>query len=314
MDVLVLGGTSFVGRAIVEDMLVRGHTPTIFSRGRTGTELVPDVERLVGDRDTGDYTALAGRSWEAVVDVTAYVPRHVAESIAALGNHEGRYLFVSTGLVYDHAAATQGLTESSPRLPAYRQSEVIDDETYGPLKVACEDDLTAHFGDRLTVIRPGWVVGPHDREDRLTYWVRRAARGGRVAVPERLDRPAQLMDVRDLARLAVLLLEQDQPGAYNAVGPATAVTLEDVVRACGNVDLVCVPGDDLDLPLVLPDSWDVMLQISAAAAHAVGMPRTQLSQTIEDTRARDLERGEPPLAGWMTEEQEAVLVGHANQG
>lgn len=314
MEVLLLGGTSFVGRTIVEDLLERGHIPTIFSRGRTGTDLFPGVERLVGDRDTGDYAALEGRRWDAVVDVTAYVPRHVAEVVAALGDHRGRYLFISTGLVYDHTLATAGLTESSPRLPAHRASEEIDDETYGPLKVACEDDLDAHFGDRLTVIRPGWVVGPHDREDRLTYWVRRGARGGRVAVPDRLDRPAQLMDVRDLARLVVLLLEKDLPGAYNAVGPAPAVTLGEVIRACGSSDLVSIPGADLDLPLILPDpSWDVMLQISAAAAHAAGMPRTPLSRTIEDTRAWDRERGEPPLVAWMTREQEDALVRASSQ-
>jgi 2'-hydroxyisoflavone reductase len=309
MDVLVLGGTSFVGRTIVENLLTRGHTPTLFSRGLTGKDLFPGVERLIGDRDTGDYAALQGRTWDAVVDVTAYVPRHVAEVTSALGGHRGRYLFISTGLVYDHTLASEGLTESSPRLPAHRASEEIDDETYGPLKVACEDDLTALFGDRLSVIRPGWVVGPHDREDRLTYWVRRGARGGRVAVPERLDRPAQLMDVRDLARLAVLLLEKDLPGAYNAVGPTPAVSLGEVIAACGIHDLVSVPGVDLDVPLILPDqSWDVMLQISAAAAHAAGMPRTPLLQTIEDTRAWDLDRGEPPLAGWMTEDEEAALV------
>jgi 2'-hydroxyisoflavone reductase len=313
VDVLLLGGTSFVGRTIVEDLLERGHTPTIFSRGMTGTDLFPGVERLVGDRDTGNYAALAGRSWDAVVDVTAYVPRNIAEAVAALGEHQGRYLFISTGLVYDHSVAAEGLTESSPRLPAFRASEEIDDDTYGPLKVACEDDLRAHFGDRLTVIRPGWVVGPHDREDRLTYWVRRGARGGPVAVPERLDRPAQLTDVRDLARLAVLLLEKDLPGAYNAVGPSPAVTLGELITACGNLELVAVPGD-LDVPLILPDpSWDVMLQISAAAAHAAGMPRSPLSRTIEDTRAWDLERGEPPLVGWMTEQQEAALVGEARR-
>lgn len=216
MQVLVLGGTSFVGRAIVEDLLARGHTPTLFNRGLTGADLFPGVARLVGDRDSEDYAALAGHRWEAVVDVTAYQPRHVEQAVAALGSH-GRYVFISTGMVYDHDAADGAITEASPRLAPHVDDEVLDDEAYGPLKVACEDALLAHFGDRLSVVRPGWVVGPHEPTDRLTYWVRNAARGHAIAVPERLDRPVQLIDVRDVARLVTILLERDLPGAFNAV-------------------------------------------------------------------------------------------------
>ncbi len=155
VDVLVLGGTSFVGRGIVECLLDRGHTPALFNRGRTGADLFPGVERLIGDRESGDYAALAGRSWDAVVDVTGYVPRYVSEVIAVLGDRVGRYIFLSTGLVYDRLAASGVITEASPRRPAWRGSEVVDDDTYGPAKVACEDDLVAHFGRRVTFIRPG---------------------------------------------------------------------------------------------------------------------------------------------------------------
>jgi len=155
MQVLVLGGTSFVGRAIVEDLLARGHTPTLFNRGLTGADLFPGVARLVGDRDSEDYAALAGHRWEAVVDVTAYQPRHVEQAVAALGSHDGRYVFISTGMVYDHDAADGAITEASPRLAPHVDDEVLDDEAYGPLKVACEDALLAHFGDRHSVVRPG---------------------------------------------------------------------------------------------------------------------------------------------------------------
>jgi len=309
MDVLVLGGTSFVGRGIVTDLLGRGHTPTLFNRGRTGAQLFPGVERLVGDRETGDYAALRGRRWDAVVDTCAYVPREAAQAVAALEDRSGRYLFISSGLVYDLAAATDGITEASARLAPYRASEDVDDETYGRLKVACEDDLLAHFGDRATFVRPGWVVGPNDPNDRLTYWVRRAARDGRVVVPGRLDRPMQVVDVRDLARLVVLLLEQDRPGAYNCVGPAQPLTLRELISACGGVELVEVADSSLDFPLLLPDpSWDVMFSISAAAARAVGMPQTPLARTAADTLAWDRERGEPPLRTGPTEEQERALL------
>ena len=307
----MLGGTSFVGRAITEDLLARGHTPTLFNRGRTGAELFAGVERLVGDRDTDDYSAIDGSSWDAVVDVCAYVPRHVEGALDALADQFGRYLFISTGMVYDHTLVQGTITETSPRLAPHLETEEVDDDTYGPLKVACEDALLARLGDRLTVVRPGYVVGPHERAGLLTYWVRKAAGQGRVAVPSRLDRPAQLIDVRDLARLAVLLLENDRPGAYNAVGPSPAVSFVDVVMACGDAELVAVPESGLDFPLLFEDpAWDVMLRISPAAALAAGMPSTPLAKTVADTRAWDRDRGEPPLASGMSEEQErAALAG-----
>ena len=123
MRVLVLGGTSFVGRTIVEDLLARGHTPTLFNRGRTGTGLFPDTERLVGDRDSDEYTTLTGRSWNAVVDVNAYVPRHVERALAALGDRFGRYVLISSGMVYDLPTIPGEITESSPRLPAHQGPE-----------------------------------------------------------------------------------------------------------------------------------------------------------------------------------------------
>jgi 2'-hydroxyisoflavone reductase len=185
---------------------------------------------------------------------------------------------------------------------------VVDDDTYGPLKVACEDDLVAHFGGRASFVRPGWVAGPHDPSGGFTYWVRRGARGGRVATPERLDQPMQVIEVRDLACLVVLLIEKDLPGAYNAVGPWPAVTLGELIGACGDADLIPV-AEDFDWPLLLPDaSWDILFRISPVAAYAVGMPRTPLARTVADTLAWDRERGEPPLIWGITEEQEAELL------
>lgn len=300
MRVLVLGGTAFVGRAIVDDLLARGHEPTLFTRGKTGADLFPGVPRLTGDRETGEYGDLSG--FEAVVDVSAYVPRHVAQAADAVGD-TGRYLFISTGSVYDRTAAGDGITESSPRLAPYRESEVVDGDTYGPLKVACEDDVQSRYGDRATIVRPGIVAGPHDPTDRFTYWVRRGTRPGPTAVPGRLDQPVQVVDSRDLARLVVLLLEQDRPGVFNAVGPQPAVTLEELIRTCGCEDLTTVP-DVPGFPLVLPDeTWDVMFRRSAAAAIEVGMPTTPLAQTAADVRAWDAGRG--PLSGGFTEEEEA---------
>lgn len=308
MRVLVLGGTSFVGRAIVDDLLARGHTPVLFNRGRTGPELYPDVERVVGDRDSDDYAGLRDRHFDSVVDVTAYVPRHVAQVADALGDHRGRYVLISTGMVYDRLLAGEEITEGSPLLPAHRASEVITDDSYGPLKVACEQDAQLLFGDRATMVRPGWVVGPHDHSDQLTYWIRGAS-GGTVAAPKRLDRPIQVVDVRDLARLVVLLVEQDLTGAYNAVGPAAALTLGELIRICGDAQIISVEDDSVEFPLCLPDaSWDALFRISAAAARAVGMPQTPLAKTIADTQAWDAQRGRPDLVVGPTESEQQALL------
>jgi 2'-hydroxyisoflavone reductase len=315
MDALVLGGTSFVGRWIVQDLLSRGHRVTLFSRGQTGPGLFPDVERRVGDRQTGDYASLAGGRWDAVVDVSGYVPRHVGQALDALEGRTGRYLFISTGSVYDATQVADDLgdlAEDCPRLAPWRETEEITGETYGRLKVACEDDLLARRAERATIVRPGIVAGPHDPTDRFTYWVRRASRGGRVALPGRPEQRVQVVDARDLARLVVLLLEQDRPGVFNAVGPWPSVTLAGLVRTCAlgaDLELVPVGTTSVDFPLVAEDpAREVLFHRSAAAAHAVGMPMTPLEQTAADTLAWDLDRGQPPLVVGPTPEQEQELL------
>ena len=322
MRILVMGGTSFVGRAIVEEAVLRGDEVTLLSRGRTGTELFPGIPRLVGDRDTGDYASLTaalagGADWDAVADVTAYVPRHVNQLADALGASGGRYLLISTGSVYDKSlAAPDAMDEDAPRLAPIRDTEQVTGETYGALKVACEDDARVRFDGRVTVVRPGIVAGPRDVTDRFTYWARRAARGGQVAVPGRLDQPVQVVDSRDLARLVLQLLHDDRPGTFNAVGPATPVTLAELVQACAEgagavVELVAVdPAAVADgFPLVLPDaSWDPLYRRSAAAAREVGLTATSLAQTAADTLAWDRERGAPALAVELTAPQEHALL------
>lgn len=315
MRTLLLGGTSFIGRTIADAALANGDSVTLFSRGRTGADLFPQAERRTGDRETGDYAALHQGTWDAVVDVSAYVPRHVGQALEALDGRFGRYLFISTGSVYDRTQAADGLTEETPRLPPERSTEEITGETYGPLKVACEDDVLGRLGDRATIVRPGIVAGPYDPTDRFTYWVRRAARGGRVALPGRPDQPVQVVDARDLARLVHALLRNDRPGTYNAVGPAEPTTLAQLVQTCADaagatVEIVPVPEQEPGFPLVLPDpSWDVMFRRSAVRAYEAGMPATPLVTTAADVLAWDRERGEPPLSVELSPEREAELLG-----
>jgi 2'-hydroxyisoflavone reductase len=311
--ILVLGGTSFVGRAIVDDALRSGHEVTLFGRGRTGRELFPGVPRLIGDRDTGDYAALGHGRWDAVIDVSGYVPRHVGQAMDALADRAGRYLFISSHAVYQHAGVGPGSAEDTPRRPAVRDTEELSGQTYGPLKVACEDDVMARYGDRATIVRPGKVAGPHDVQDGLTYWARRAARGGRVALPADPGQPIQVIDVRDLGRLVVQLLADDRPGAFHAVGPADPTTLAGLIHTCARaagaeVEVVPIPAGLAPplFPLVRTD-WPSQ-QRSAARARAAGLPATPLLTTAADVQAWDRARGEPPLARGFTPAQEQALL------
>lgn len=297
MRILILGGTSFVGRAIVEELLRHGHDVTLFSRGKTGADLFPGVERRLGDRATGDYASLEGGAWDAVVDVSGYVPRHVGQAMDAVGDGVGRYLFISTGSVYDYKQAPAYLDEDCPRLEPRRDTEDSSGPAYGPLKVACENDVTARFGDRSTIVRPGIVAGPYDPTDRFTYWVRAAAGGGRVEVPGRLAQPIQVVDADDVAVLVGLLLTHDRPGIYNAVG--RSMPMEELIRACTPLPLEPVEVSEGRAPMLVSDpAHDVMFTRSAARAHAAGMPRTPVSETAANVRAWDLERGEPELNPW----------------
>lgn len=317
MRILVLGGTSFVGRAIVANALADGAAVTLFGRGRTGTELFPGVPRRIGDRDTGDYASLADGYWDAVVDVSGYVPRHVGQAMAALGDRIGRYLFISSHAVYVREGLRPGNDEDTPRRPANRSgTEELTDETYGPLKVACEDDLFARYGQRATIVRPGKVGGPYDNQDTLTYWVRRAARGGRVALPADPAQPVQVVDVRDVARLVVRLLADDRSGAYNAVGPAEPTTLGGLIHTCAEV-----AGTDIELVPVPPETAPPLFplvrrvwasqQRSAARAVAAGMSTTPLPVTVADVLAWDRDRGQPPLPRGFTPEQEQKALAEA---
>jgi 2'-hydroxyisoflavone reductase len=319
MKILFLGGTSFVGRHAVDHALARGHEVTLFNRGKTNADLFPEAERRTGDRDTGDYASLADGEWDAVVDVNGYVPRHVAESMATLGDRAGRYLFISTGSVYDPEGMADE-SEDAPRFAPERGTEEITNETYGPLKVACEDDVLEAYGDRATIVRPGIVAGPHDPTDRFTYWVRRMAKGGDVLAPNRLDQPLQVIDGRDLGAFIVHLIEQDTPGAFNGVGPEPAVTLSDLCAACTVPGVAaCVEPVDFhflgehDVPwmqLVLPadGSYDGLFRRSHERGRGAGLRHRPLAETAADTLAWDKERGEPPMEGVVDPELEATAI------
>ncbi|GAA3051338.1 hypothetical protein GCM10020000_35680 [Streptomyces olivoverticillatus] len=248
------------------------------------------------------------------MDVSGYVPRHVGQAMDALGERAGRYLFVSSHAVYEQTGVEPGSDEDTPRRTPVRDTEELDNETYGRLKVACEDDVLARYGLRATIVRPGKVAGPYDPSDTFTYWVRRAARGGRVALPADPAQPVQVVDSRDLARLVVQLLADDRPGAFHAVGPVEPVTLGGLIGTCArvagtSVEIVRVYPEELSpmFPLVRAN-WTSQ-QRSPARARAAGLTATPLEVTAADVLAWDRERGEPPLqCGFSLEEERALLA------
>jgi 2'-hydroxyisoflavone reductase len=215
LRILVLGGTKFLGRAIAEAGLARGHELTLFNRGQTDRGLFPEAEHLRGDRK-GDLSALEGRTWDAVIDTSGYVPAEVGAS-AELLRESGRYAFVSSVSAY--ADFSTGPTEGSPvaDLNGLPVDELASDySNYGPLKALCEAEVERVFGERALIVRPGLIVGPHDPTGRFTYWARRIERGGEILAPGPQHRHAQFVDVRDLAAWILDAVERELSGTFNA--------------------------------------------------------------------------------------------------
>ena len=219
LKILVLGGTGFIGPHVVRRALERGHEITLFNRGRSSTDLFPDVAKLVGDRD-GGLDALKSGQWDVVLDNSGYLPRHVQDSAELLNDRVGRYIYTSSISAYDFSNPVYPLSAES-RLNAWTNpdSEEIWDY-YGEFKAQCERLVSKVYGDRATLVRPTYVAGPGDKSERFTWWVDRIYRGGEVLAPGNPAASFDIIDVRDLAEFYIQLAEDDQSGTFNAAGPA----------------------------------------------------------------------------------------------
>jgi len=316
MHFLVLGGTEFLGRHVAEAALARGHELTLFNRGRTRPSLFPQVEKLRGDRD-GDLRAIAGRSFDAVIDTSGYVPRIVRETIDALGD-VGHYTFVSSISVYGPVPTAP--TEETPVAELEEPSEDRR-EHYGALKADCEDVVRERFPDAF-IPRPGLIVGPWDPTGRFSYWVERLARGGRVLAPAPPDADAQVIDARDLALWIVRVAEDGLAGTYNSVD--RPLRREELLEACRRAagtepELIWVDGDFLaahevgewmELPLWLHDpQWAGMLSVDPSRAFDAGLETRPLDETARDTLAwlRSGDAPAEPDAGLDPAKEERVL-------
>lgn len=323
MSILVLGGTKFLGPDIVEAALARGHTITLFNRGKTNPGLFPDVEKLHGDRD-GHLEALVGRRWDAVVDTSGYVPRIVRASAELLAPNVGHYVFISSISAYADPLAPH--SDESARVATLTDptTEKVE-EHYGALKAACEAAAEAALPGRVTSIRPGLIVGPGDPSDRFTYWPARVARGGEVLCPGDGTDPAQVIDSRDLGAWIVKVVEDRAMGVYNAAGPATPLTMKTLLETCvaaagTSPTLTWVPTAFLEAQQVAP--WMELpvwtgpetgfATIDAGKAIAAGLTFRPLLDTAKDTLAwwlaEPAERRAKPRAGLDPQKEAAVLA------
>jgi 2'-hydroxyisoflavone reductase len=321
---LILGGTGFLGPALVAAARARGHTLTLFNRGKTNPGRFPDLEQLHGDRD-GHLQALAHRKWDAVIDDCGYVPRLVHDSARLLAPNVGQYLFVSTISVY--ADTSKPVDEDAPLAKLAQPTEIVSGGSYGALKALCEQAAQALMPGRVTVVRPGLIVGPEDPTDRFTYWPVRIARGGEVLAPGRATDPVLYIDVRDLARFMVLLVERNQRGTFNALGPAGTLgvgqLLDGVRRGVGGAArFTWVDADFLDrhgvhpwmdMPVWAPPTGDTAYlgRISRARAVKAGLTFRPVADTARDTLAwwKTLpETRRARLKAGVTPEQEAAVL------
>ena len=348
MRILILGGTKFLGRAVVDAARARGHELTLFNRGEHDPSAYPEIVQIHGDRTlAAGRAALAGHRWDAAIDTAAYLPRDVRSMAETLAGRVAHYTFVSSiSVLASHAIPGQDETAPVARLTPGQQAEVDAlglegtitagklGEFYGPLKAQCEEVVLNLYTGAALIVRPGLIVGPHDVSDRFTYWPGRLMRGGDVLAPGAPERPVQFIDVRDLAEWMVRMVEQRATDTYQATGPAAPLTLGAVLDACARVarergappaNLVWVDdafllgqgvGPWMELPLWIPASDAAMAGFQRAdcrKARAAGLSFRALEDTIRGTLDWDRTRAQdaPRAAGLSSDRERDLLAGWA---
>jgi 2'-hydroxyisoflavone reductase len=293
LRILIIGGTRFVGRHLVEAALRRNHEVTLFNRGKSNPGLFPQLETILGDREK-DIRKLNGHFWEAVIDTSGYLPRLVRLSAEVIRDNVPQYVFISSISVYaDFKKA--GITESYPVGTIQNETaEEVTGETYGPLKALCEQAVHDVYGREGTlIVRPGLIVGPHDPTDRFTYWPVRVARGGEVLAPEKPEVPIQIIDARDLADFIIQLIEGHAFGIYNATGPDYELTMGRLLETSKQVS-----GSDAQFKWASVDflkqnnvqSWSDMPVWIPADEEGLGAARVDVSKAVQaGLRFRPLE-------------------------
>jgi len=341
LNILILGGTGFTGPFQVEYALKRGHKVTLFNRGkRPSPEWPAAVEQLHGDRNTGDLAALKGRKWDVCIDNPTSLPFWVRDAGQVLKGNVGHYLFISTISVYADGSKP-GINENSP-LAQYKGKDAMAEtqqtlradieNLYGPLKALSEAEAHKQFGKNVTIVRPGYIVGPRDETDRFTYWPHRVAQGGEILVPGDGNDPIQIIDGRDLGEWMIRLAEAGTIGTFNACGPDYPLSMDAMLYGCqavtgGGMTLTHVSPAFLDeqqvgLPIWVPSKDNPYAGYGAVSnerAIAAGLTFRPLATTVQDLLAwfhsLPAER-QAKLGAGITREKEAELLKawHARKG
>ena len=323
LDILILGGTGFIGPHMVREALRRHHNVTLFNRGRTNNALFPDLETIKGDRDNG-LDGLVGRKWDVVIDNSGYIPRHVQDSARLLAPNCDRYIFISTVAVYADMHVPNDETGALATI-ADESVEEVTGETYGPLKALCEKRAMSEVdADKLTILRPTYICGPGDHTDRFSHWGIRAQEGGEMLWPGTPEDRIQMVDVRDLANFTIDCADRAINGTYNMVTPPLTYSIGDLLNDCGAVTAVDIdatwvseafladaglsPGGR-ELPIWRGTS--TQFAFSADRALAAGMQNRPERETMRDLlvwwNSLDDERHANKRTG-LTPEREAELI------
>lgn len=324
MRILIIGGTRFLGRHIVDTALRGGHQLTLFNRGKNSQVVPEGIEQIQGDRNQAeDLQKLAGRTWDAVIDPSAYFPHQVRSLLAVIGSNIAHYSLISTISVYAEPLP-ETIDESAPLATTDDPEATEIGANYGALKALCEEAAEAALPGRVHAIRAGLIVGPYDPTHRFTYWPERLQRGGEVIAPGSPDQAVQVIDVRDLSEWTVGAAERGVVGRYNATGPADPLTLGDVISECQrqgqpNSNIHWLPENWLleqqvqpwiGLPLWLPgEDSQRLMNTRCEAAIGLGLRFRPLAETVQATIAwfkanPEVLQGHPTL----TAEREAELL------
>ncbi|OGK06239.1 MAG: hypothetical protein A2W80_00815 [Candidatus Riflebacteria bacterium GWC2_50_8] len=293
MKVLLVGGTRFVGRHLVEELTRRGHDLTMFNRGTNN--IFPQLKTIIGDRNIqNDIDKAVGENWDVVIDTCAYFPRQV-QMLGSIVHSDALYVLISSISVYKNQEIP-GLQENAELISISEDTpEQITGETYGGFKILCEK-AAEKIGTRSLIIRPGLIVGPHDTTDRFTYWPYRISYGEKVLVPDCPRAPLQFIDARDLAVFIVNSIEKGSTGAFNLVNSPGEFCFEDLIAACYRVTgsqaaKIAVPEDFLlskgveswsDLPFWSPGKSSNFMLVSNRKALNNGLKTRTLEETVRD--------------------------------
>ncbi len=300
MRILILGGTVFLGRHLVEAAQKAGHQVTTFRRGREPADPPKGVATIIGDR-CGDHAELRGGQWDAVIDCSGYFPGHVASAAQCLSSHVGQYIFISSVLQYADLSKPGTREDALSAHGNFTGNTPLNELTYGPLKAMCEREVLRVFSGRATILRPGYLVGPRDRSERFPTWVKRASVGGFMLIPESGNNAWQLIDVRDLAGWIISLIERRFTGIFNVTGPDHRECASDligrIVNAAGgnptirriDVDRLRRVGGERWLGLAdwadPPESLRGIYEVSIEQAKRAGLVFRPLEQTVRETLA-----------------------------